>query len=177
MIIYGTKQTVDRYKIDVEECNEQVDDLFKFGIKIFYYNGKKCLQVINFATKLTIVLYNVNKADLKHLDEIISVRIFEIFKEDEDFVQLLAKYFTDAIGIQFGKLSNRSMTSSLNRNEYMFIEDLAVEEFNDIDTFFPHYDMNKFINFENLATKIINKKTRYFYPAKEFKQAVIEYYK
>ncbi len=177
MIIYGTKQTVDRYKINFTVSNEEVNDLFKFGIKLFYYNGKKCLQVINFATKLTIVLYNVSKDDLKHLDEIISIRIFEIFKEDASFVELLGKYFTNAIGVEYGKLSNRSITSTLSRNEYMFIEDLEVEEFNDVDSFFPYCEINKFINFENLATKTINKKTRYFLPAEEFKQAVIEYYK
>lgn len=76
MIIYATKQTVDRYGIkmpenfqdpimrqivlDVYNC-EKKDRLLEWGAKLFYFDRRKCIQICHFASKLTVVLVDIKK--------------------------------------------------------------------------------------------------------------------
>ena len=67
MIIYATKQTIERHKIvlpqdmhsPIKEMalatvqKESGDRLLEWGAKLFYFDRRKCLQVVNFASKLT----------------------------------------------------------------------------------------------------------------------------
>ena len=79
MIIYATKQTVDRYGMTMPENiqnpiirplvlktynNEKGDRLLEWGAKLFYFDHRKCLQICNFASKLTVVLVDIKKSDL-----------------------------------------------------------------------------------------------------------------
>ena len=73
MILYVTKKTKERLNIpminDLSENNrkfativynnEKNNRLLEWGIKIFYMDRRKCLQAINFASKLTIYLFGI----------------------------------------------------------------------------------------------------------------------
>ena len=80
MILYVTKKTKERLNIPmIDELsdisknyasivlnNEENIELLKWGIKIFYMDRRKCLQAVNFASKLTIysllpLILTVNK--------------------------------------------------------------------------------------------------------------------
>ncbi|QOV18188.1 hypothetical protein INP51_09040 [Blautia liquoris] len=68
MIIYATKQTFERYKLklpkeltppinQIAEAvieNESGDKILEWGAKLFYFDKRKCIQVVNFASKLTL---------------------------------------------------------------------------------------------------------------------------
>ncbi len=81
MIIYATKLTFERYKLKppaelkpplnmvartVIE-NESGDKLLEWGAKLFYFDKRKCIQVVNFASKFTLFLIDVKIADLENM--------------------------------------------------------------------------------------------------------------
>lgn len=73
MILYATKQTIKDLNIPmVEELSnanrmlaENVikaqtnDRLLEWGLKIFYFDNRKCIQAVNYASKLTINFGNL----------------------------------------------------------------------------------------------------------------------
>lgn len=65
MIIYPTKQTKDRFNMVLESETIDCPLLLQFAIKIYYVNQKKCIQVVNPASKLTLVIYNVRNSEGK----------------------------------------------------------------------------------------------------------------
>ena len=68
MIIYATKQTRERYNLpkienmpnDLKIFNQTIiekesgNELLEWGAKLFYFDSKKCLQLVNFASKFTL---------------------------------------------------------------------------------------------------------------------------
>ncbi len=78
MIIYVTKQTFERYKLKLPEDlkppmnelaqavmeKESGDKLCEWGGKLFYFDGRKCIQIVNFASKFTLFLVDVKMKDL-----------------------------------------------------------------------------------------------------------------
>lgn len=70
MIIYLTNKTqkvygapnIDELPPDIRMISEAVieresgDRLLEWGGKLFYFDGRKCIQLVNFASKLTLFL-------------------------------------------------------------------------------------------------------------------------
>lgn len=71
MILYATKETVKKYGIPMLEKfedkkiretliavreNEEGKEIFEWGMKVFYFDRRKCLQLVNFSSKFTIFL-------------------------------------------------------------------------------------------------------------------------
>ena len=88
MIIYATKQTIERYGIKMPEDfqdpftkqialsvydREKDDRLLEWGAKLFYFDRRKCIQFCNFASKFTVVLVDVKKADLSYTADKINI--------------------------------------------------------------------------------------------------------
>lgn len=93
MIIYATKQTIDRYGIKLPEnfqdpimrqialdvYNGEKDNcLLEWGAKLFYFDRHKCIQICNFASKLTIVLVDIKKSDLKDVGDLVARYLMDI---------------------------------------------------------------------------------------------------
>ena len=68
MILYATKETVKKYGIPMLEKfedkkiretliavreNEEGKEIFEWGMKVFYFDRRKCLQLVNFSSKFT----------------------------------------------------------------------------------------------------------------------------
>lgn len=80
MIIYATKQTFERYKLKLPKEltppinqiaetvieNERGNKILEWGAKLFYFDKRKCIQVVNFASKLTLFLVDVKVTDLEN---------------------------------------------------------------------------------------------------------------
>ena len=81
MILYATKQTIKELNIPMPNelstfnnimankvIEEQTgDELLEWGLKLFYFDGRKCVQAINFASKLTLFLFDINSLNLSCL--------------------------------------------------------------------------------------------------------------
>ena len=79
MILYATKQTIKELEIPMPEelsifnsmmvnniINEQTNDnLLEWGLKIFYFDGRKCVQAVNFASKMAIFLFDIKNNEIQ----------------------------------------------------------------------------------------------------------------
>lgn len=96
MIIYVTKQTRERYKIKLPHEQEPPidsymrmliekeggDEILEWGCKLFYFDGRKCVQLVNFASKFTVFLCDIKVADMNTLGDRLANYLLEMFKDD-----------------------------------------------------------------------------------------------
>lgn len=106
MIIYLTKETRERLNIpltsemktDMKLLAEKViekergDNLLEWGAKLFYFDRRKCLQIVNFASKLTLILIDIKVKDIGDIANIMAMYMFEIYKQDPLTTKLLERF-------------------------------------------------------------------------------------
>lgn len=77
MIYYATKETMQRYKLKTPEKldpsisplaqavkqKEAGQRIYEWGCKLFYFDRRKCLQIMHFETKLVIYLVDLKMAE------------------------------------------------------------------------------------------------------------------
>jgi hypothetical protein len=66
-----------------------------WGAKLFYFDHRKCLQICNFASKLTVVLVDIKKSDLEFVGDYIACYLFEIYSDDKIMTVLLERFFNE----------------------------------------------------------------------------------
>ena len=183
MIIYCTKQTLDRYNLkdillnqedkDYEKATrENEESLLKWGAKLFYVNSRKCLALCHFESKYTIFIYDLLKKDLKNLGFMIETYIEEFYKDDKQMDEALRKYFRHC-DVYFTCIHERSIISTLNRNILDIDDGYSFYEFVEDDIFDSIAFNNDFM--DRYLTKATNRK-EYIYPKDEFKKLILEYY-
>ncbi|KAF0225280.1 MAG: Uncharacterized protein FD133_658 [Erysipelotrichaceae bacterium] len=190
MILYATKQTIDRFRIKMpnemhpipEAASNQIikdqhgDALLEWGLKLFYFDRRKCIQAMNFASKLTIFLIDVKVDDIENAANSIALYLLDMFKTDKNMVLTLEKFFSQYSLCAYSKLTDRSIISSLNRNQWVFA--------NDGYAFYDYFEngilqtrkINHDVNFKWLVTQTIDGKTEYIYPGERFKALLLERY-
>lgn len=191
MILYATKQTIERFRIKMPNqmhpvsetvsnqiLNEQQGDaLLEWGVKLFYFDRQKCIQAMKFASKLTIFLFDVKIDDMEYVANCIALYLLDLYKTDKNIVNLLEKLFSQHSLCAFSKLTNRNIISSLNRNQLDFADD-GYAFFNYIENgILQTRKINHDINFNWLVTQSINGRTEYIYSGEIFKALLIDRYK
>ncbi|MCD8181468.1 MAG: hypothetical protein LUF26_08330 [Firmicutes bacterium] len=183
MIIYATKQTVDRYGIRMPDEfenprvralahstyeRERGDGLLEWGAKLFYFDRRKCIQFCNFASKLTVILADIKKNELKFAPNAIAENLFNIYSDDKKMTALLERFFAEHPIACYSKLTDRSIISTLNRTQSDYLYDgYRLYDFIE-DNILHTLKLNKVINKENPVSKNVNGKREYFFPAEEF---------
>lgn len=190
MIIYATKETFDKYKLKrSEELKPPLDELVRtiieretgdrlceWGGKLFYFDRRKCIQIVNFASKFTLFLVDVKMKDLSNLGEYIAEYIFDIYSADKEMVSALGRMFKEHRYMCFSKLTDKSIISTLNSTQRIFADDG--------DLFYDYIsngilhtkDINRKVNCKWLFTTKTNNKTDYFYACEKFREVVLERY-
>ena len=156
--------------------NEENDDLLKWGIKIFYMDRRKCLQAVNFASKLTIYLFDIHNDSIAFIGNAIANYIFYIYDNDKEMDTLLNKLFKEHPICVFSNLTDRSTISTLNYNERCYVETYRFYDYIE-NTTLKTIEINKDVNFDNILTVKINGKREYIVPGKYFKELLVNYYK
>lgn len=192
VIIYATKQTIDRYGIAMPEdfhdpvmrqiamdvCDREKGDRFlEWGAKLFYFDHRKCIQMCHFASKLTVVLADIKKADLEYVGNITANYLLDIYSGNKRVTSLLERLFKEHPLVCFSRLTDRSIISTLNRCQTYFL--LDGQRLYDYlkDGILHTKELNNFINKEYLITQKINGKTEYYYPNEVFEKQIKDYYK
>lgn len=191
MIFYATKETVERLKIKTYDklsdyskqiaqnviTNQSGDDLLEWGMKLFYFDRRKCLQVMNFASKFTIFIFDIKVNDMDSIPNIVANYLIELYKDDETLIKLLEGLFEHYSLCTYSKLTNRSIISSLNHNQFEFALDgyIFYEYINNgvLNTI----QINKDVNFNYLVTQKRSGKIVYFLPGDRFRELINERYK
>ena len=180
MIIYATKQTFERYKLKLPSelsssinilaetaiKNEGGDRLLEWGAKLFYFDKRKCIQVVNFASKFTLFLVDVKVSDLENIGDIMAHYMIELYK----------KMFEKNPVTYFAKLMDKGVIATLNNTQSRYLDDgYYLYEFIR-DGILYTMEINHKVNFDWLFTMKINGKTEYIYAGEKFKEIVLERY-
>lgn len=190
MIIYATKQTFERYKLKLPSelsspinlmtqlviQKESGDKLLEWGAKLFYFDKRKCIQVVNFASKLTIFLVDIKVADLENVGDMMAHYLLELYKTDKQMVSALKKMFETNPITCFDKLTDKSAIATLNFTQRSFADDgYRFYEFIR-DGILHTLEINHAVNFNWLFTMKADKKADYFYSGEKFKELVLARY-
>ena len=190
MILYVTKKTKERLNIPmIDELsdisknyasivlnNEENTELLKWGIKIFYMDRRKCLQAVNFASKLTIYLFNIHNDNIEYIGDAIANYMYHIYDNDEKMTNLLDRLFDEHPLCVFSNLTDKTAISTLNYNERCYVETYRFYDYIENNTL-KTIEINKDVNFDNLLTVKINGKKEYIVPGEYFKELLTNYYK
>jgi len=189
MILYATKQTIERYKIvlpqDMHSPFKEIalstlqkeggDRLLEWGAKLFYFNRRKCLQVVNFASKLTLFLFDVKVDDLYYVGNAIAHYLLDIYSDNVVMTKLLDRFFEDYPVLTFGRLTDKRAIATLNRTQLTFADDDWFYNFVEKNVLQTR-KINKKINFDWFFTEKNDGKTEYFYSGEKFERLLKERY-
>ena len=190
MIIYATKQTIERYKIvlpqdmhsSIREMalatvqKESGDRLLEWGAKLFYFDRKKCLQVVNFASKLTLFLFDVKVDDLAGVGNAIAQYLLDIYSNNAMMTKLLKRFFDDYPVVAFDRLTDKSAIATLNHTQLTFADD-GYRFFDFIkNNVLQTRKINKKVNFDWIFTEKKDGKTDFFYSGVKFERLLKERY-
>ena len=137
MIYYATQQTLERYKLNTPENfqsetgdivrmianKERGNRLYEWGCKLFYFDRRKCLQVVHFASKLTIFLIDIKMDDIVYATNAVAQYIFDIYDGDKMMKRALERYFKSSPIVVFDKITDRSIIATLNKTQSDWAED------------------------------------------------------
>lgn len=190
MILYATKQTIKELNIpmvdELSGFNKMVssevletqsnNSLFEWGIKIFYFDEKKCIQAVNFASKVTIFIFDLQKDQIKYIGEAIAKYLLVIYEKDKIMQKVLKRFFEDYPICTFAKLEDRSVIATLNHNQLHFADD--GKRFLDYieNGILKTKEINKDFNWKQIASIKNDKKVNYIFPAEYFKELLLQKY-
>lgn len=190
MILYVTKQTFERYKLKMPEdlsfpmneiakatiAKESGNRLLEWGGKLFYFDGRKCIQFVNFASKLTVFLFDIKVDELPMVGNYIANYLLDIYYKDKKMIKLLKRWFEEHPACCFSKLTDKSAISTLNHTQLSFADD--GNRFYDFiaNGILNTREINKMVNTDWLFTQKINGKTEYFFTADRFKELLTQIY-
>ena len=184
MIFYVTKQTFERYKLKIPEdmsfpmnelakatiARESGDRLLEWGGKLFYFDKRKCIQFVNFASKLTLFVFDIRIDELPMVGNYIANYLLDIYTEDKKMTRLLKRLFEEHPACCFSKLKDKSTIATLNHTQLAFADD-GYRFYDFIENgILNTRKINKMVNKDWLFTQKINGKTDYFYAADRFKE-------
>lgn len=191
MILYATIQTIKELDIPMPEelstfnrllankvIEEQTGDrILEWGLKIFYFDGRKCVQAVNFASKLTIFLFDIKNEEIGYIANGIAIYLMDVYSKDKEMKNALEKFFNDNPTCAFSRLKDKSIIASLNHNQFEFADDgYAFYDYIE-NGILNSKKINKEMNWNHLTT-ITNSdgKKDYIYPAEYFKNILLNRY-
>lgn len=152
------------------------DEILEWGCKLFYFDGRKCVQLVNFASKFTVFLCDIKVADMNTLGDRLANYLLEMFKDDTLMYHCIEKMQEESPLFCFDKLTNKSIISTLNKNQLDFAWD-GYRFFDYIDNgILRTLQINHDVNFDWLVTKEINGKKEYVFPGELFRKLMIQRY-
>lgn len=128
MIYYATKETMQRYKLktpgeltseiapfaQIIVQREKGNRLYEWGCKLFYFDRRKCLQVMHFETKFVIFLVDLKMKDIEFAANAVAQYIMDMYSVDKKMQKALERYFASSPYACFDKITDRSIIASMN---------------------------------------------------------------
>lgn len=190
MILYFTKLTLERYKLKLPHemtpptnqiiegliAKERGNELLEWGGKIFYFDRRKCVLLVNFASKFTLFLMDLKVDDMSEIGNIIAHYLLELYKDDAKMCDCLKRMFSEAPFCTIDRLTNRSMIATLNQtlqsfawNGYRFYDYIQ-------DNVLHTMQMNRDVNFECPTSRKTDMGKDFFFRGKLFRELVTTRY-
>ena len=190
MILYATKKTIERYKLKMPDellpetlmlahaiiKRDTGSMLREWGIKLFYFDGRKCLQAVNFASKFTLFLFDLKMADLENIGTQMAQYMFDLYADDAEMIRCLIRMIKQDQFVAFAPLKNRNIISTLNHTQSDYAFD-GVRFWDYIENGILHTrEINRDVNFNFLFTYAAVGLKDYYYPAELFRELVVKAY-
>ncbi len=186
MIFYATKQTFETYKLNTSENfrsemgnvvrmiakKERGNRLYEWGCKLFYFDRRKCLQIVHFETKLTIFLVNVKIDDIEYVGNSVAQYVFDIYGGNKAMERALERYFESSPIVIFDKLTDRDIINTMTRTYYYWADEGC--RFYDYikDGILHTKEINRRINCDWVFTREVNGTRECIFSAKEFEKLI-----
>ncbi len=190
MIIYSTKESRERLKLplvsemetDLKLLAEEViekesgDKLLEWGAKLFYFARRKCLQIVNFASKFTIILVDVKVKDMFDIPNMMAMYLSDVYKNDVRMTKLLKRFFKETPFAVYSALKDKSIIATLNHTQLSYLLDgyrlYGFIENNE----FQSRKLNYEINFNWIFSSKVDGRTDYFVSGEKFAELLKERY-
>lgn len=188
MILCMMKQARERLKIALPEeqpltyrvlietviQREGTDPLLKWGGKLFYFDRRKCLELVNFGSKLTLFIFDLKLKEMDRLNDWISTYLYELYKDDKAATEALDVLFDRHGVFCFDKLTDQSTIGTLNGNLRSFA--LNGDRFYEYvqDSILQTKKINRDVNFDYVVTMKVDGKSQYIFPGEEFRKQLVE---
>lgn len=128
MIYYATKETMQRYKLKTPEKldpsisplaqtvkqKEAGQRIYEWGCKLFYFDRRKCLQIMHFETKLVIYLVDLKMAEREYAGDAVAHYLMDMYESDRKMCRALRSFFASAPVVIFDQITDRSMITCMN---------------------------------------------------------------
>ena len=180
MNYYYTKLTATRYGLELDDTpqtsNQENMNLFSWGVKIVYIQGKKSLQVLHYASKFTVLMFNISKRDMASFDGLFKSYLDMIFLEDPLMRNALKNYFEEAdMGYDY-PLKDKSIIARLNKNQTNYFDDMdwIFNFVQDDMLYFDDLCLN--LNQHNLTRETIDGNVVYTAPLEDFRALILDRY-
>lgn len=146
------------------------------GATLFYFDRRKCIQVVNFASKLTFFLVAVKLNDLPEIGNFMAGYMMDLYADDAKMKRRLEQLFEDRPVVAFPRLRDKSAIATLNRTQTYYLDDgYLLGKY--IENGIPHTRrINKDVNKDWYFTEKINGKTEYFRSADKFRKLLLKRY-
>ncbi|MCD7796788.1 MAG: hypothetical protein LUG95_04030 [Clostridiales bacterium] len=191
MIIYATKKTIETYKLKMPEEfidptvrslvqsiieKEQGNRLFEWGAKLFYFDGRKCLLLTNFASRMTLVMPGLEVSEIRYASEVVGGFLDYIYSDDKEISDLLKLYFAEQPYACYSRLTDKSVISSMNSylRYYLWNGNRMYDYI--WDNILHSKELNKKCNKEYPFGITVNGKKEYYFPAQKFAELLRERY-
>ena len=185
MIYYATKETMQRYKLKTPEQfqseiaplvqavvqRERGNRIYEWGCKLFYFDRRKCLQVMHFETKLAVFLVDLKMKDLEHAANAVANYLMDMYSDDVQMRKALENYFASSPLVCFDKITDRSIIASMNAVQTRWAWD-GYRFYDYIQNGILHTRrINREVN-EMPVTRKVNGKEEWFVPYELFSQII-----
>ncbi len=128
MIYYATKETMKIFKLKTpEDLHPSISPLvqaikqkevgrriYEWGCKAFLFDGRNCLQIMHFETKLVIYLIDWKQDEIEFAADAVAEYLMDMYQEDKQMQEALKRFFASACYVVFDKLTDRSMITCMN---------------------------------------------------------------
>ena len=190
MILYATKQTIKELNIPMPNelsafnnimantvIKEQAgDELLEWGLKLFYFDGRKCIQMVNFASKLTLFLFDIKKKEMQDIGNLLANYLLTLFQDDPAVCACLERMFPKHPFIVVAPLKNRSIIATLNHNQTDYAFD-GQRFWSYIENGVLHsLRINHDFNFGYSVSHMINGKREYYFAGELYRDLLLQQY-
>ncbi|MFD3449023.1 DUF6933 domain-containing protein [Microbacteriaceae bacterium 4G12] len=161
-LIQCTKKLADEMKIKVQKVDAaDFNPLYCWHANLFKIGRKKCVIVMNNATRYHFVIYGVLKKDLQNLHLVFKENLVTNLLLSGMKPEMIERYLNEDQNIQYAATNNRSIISQMNDAVF------AVEHFFYQESIIDLASLNQYLN-ETVMLKLPK------YPVEMMREALLE---
>ena len=151
------------------------DHLTAWGIKGFNFRDYDCIQILNFASKLSFFAFNVPNGSQELLGKIMWEYLAMLYDGDGEMMEALEKFFNKNRYTVYTNLTEKTSLASLVNNEKIFTNEAKMGMYIK-DGVLHTKKLNMEYNRGYMVARVVRGKTEFIVPADRFRELVMERY-